>query len=135
MEYDLHSNVKQEVALVAAAISSNTTTVGAIIDTRGYESLEFIAQSGVVTDGVFDFLLEQGEDPALADASAVPLSLTLGLLAGFISVDDNSAKRIGSIGKMRYQRLSFVSTGVTTGVDSMSAVAVLGHPKSAPTPE
>ena len=131
MEYDLHSNIKDETALNTAAISTNTTTVGAIIDTLGYESLEFIAQSGTITDGAYALLLEQGDDSGLSDVAAVPADEVLGALTGFVATDDNETVRVGSIGKKRYQRLSLVSTGVTTG-GTFSAVAVLGNPKSGP---
>lgn len=135
MEYDLHSNVKQEVALNAAAITTDTTTVGNIIDSLDFESLEFIIQSGTITDGAYALLLEEGDDSGLSDAAAVPADETLGVLTGFVAADDDAAKRVGSIGKKRYQRLSIVSTGTTTGANFMSAVAVLGNPKSAPTAE
>jgi hypothetical protein len=78
---------------------------------------------------------EEGDDAALADAAAVPADETLGALTGFVAADDDAIKRIGSIGKKRYQRLSIVSTGVTTGVDFMGATAVLGHAKSGPVSE
>ena len=135
MERDLHSNVKSLVALSSAAINTNTTTVGEIIDSLGFESLEFIIQAGTITDGVYALLLEEGDDAALADAAAVSADETLGVLTGFVAADDDSTKRVGSIGKKRYQRLSIVTTGVTTGVSPMGAVAVLGHPKTAPVAE
>lgn len=134
-EYDLHSRVKQAVALDSQDITTDTTTVGNIIDTSGFESLEFIIQSGVITDGAYALLLEQGDDSGLSDAAAVPAANILGVLTGFVLTDDNAAKRVGSIGKKRYQRLSIVSTATSTGATKFSSVAVLGNPKSAPTAE
>lgn len=132
MEYDLHNNINAVMALKEAAITTNTTTVGEIIDTKGFESLEFIISSGTITDGAYALLLEEGDDSGLADAAAVSADETLGDLVGFVAADDDTVKRVGSIGKKRYQRLSIVSTGVTTGADSIGAVAVQGNPKSAP---
>ncbi len=132
MERDLHSNIDDRMALDPAAISTNTTTVGNIIDSLDFESLEFIVAMGTITDGAYALLLEEGDDAALADAAAVPADETLGALTGFVAADDDSTKRVGSIGKKRYQRLSIVSTGVTTGVNMASAIAVLGNPKTAP---
>lgn len=134
-EYDLHSNVKQEVALDSQDITTDTTTAGNIIDTRGLESLEYIIQSGVITDGAYALKLEQGDDSGLSDAADVPAAEVLGVLTGFVAADDNAAKRVGSIGKKRYQRLSIVSTGTSTGATRFSSVAVLGNPQSAPTAE
>lgn len=132
MEKDLHSNIDDRVAMDPQAISTNTTTVGNIIDTVGYESLEFLITMGTITDGAYALLLEEGDDSGLSDAAAVPAAETLGALTGFADTDDDSVKRVGSIGKKRYQRLSIVSTGVTTGVNMAQAVAVLGDPKRAP---
>ncbi len=133
MERDMHNNVNGLNALDAAAITTNTTTVGNIIDMVGFESLEYFIQSGVLTDGDYAFLLEEGDASNLSDAAVVPTAEVLGDLVGFIlDTDDNLVKRVGSIGKKRFQRLSIVSTGTTTGVAFMSAVAVQGDPKQAP---
>ena len=135
MEYDLHHSVKQAVALDSQDITTDTTTVGNIIDSLGFESLEFLIQSGTITDGAYAFKLEQGEDPALADATDVPADNILGVLTGFVAADDDSALRVGSIGKQRYQRLSIVSTSTSTGATKFSSIALLGDPNSAPTAE
>ena len=134
MEFDLHSNVSSVPALAPATISTNTTTVGLIIDTLGFESLEYVLQSLTLVDGNFAFLLEEGDDAALADAAEVPAANVLGVLTGFAATDDNVSKRVGSIGKKRYQRLSIVSTGVTAG-GTIGGIGVLGHPKTAPVAE
>ena len=134
-EFDLHSNVKQEVALDSQDITTNTTTVGNIIDTVGFESLEFVIQSGVITDGTYALLLEEDDVIGFGSATVVPADLTLGVLTGFVAADDNTALRVGSIGKKQFQRLSIVSAGTSTGATKFSSVAVLGHPKSAPTAE
>ena len=39
---DLHNNIKAEVALNTAAISTDTTTAGNIIDMQGFGSVAFI---------------------------------------------------------------------------------------------
>lgn len=134
-EFDGHSRVKQEVALDSQDITTNTTTVGNIINTVGFESIEFVIQSGTITDGAYALVLEEGDDPGLSDATAVPAGEVLGVLTGFVVTDDNAAKRVGSIGKKQFQRLSIVSTGAATGATRFSSVAVLGHPKTAPTAE
>jgi len=130
-EFDLHSRVDDRVALTTQVISSNTTTVGEIIDTKGFESIEFVLQSGTITDGAYAILLEEGDDAALSDAATLDSELTLGALTGFVAADDDATIRVGSIGKDRYQRVSLVSTGVTTG-GTFSAVVVLGTPHTAP---
>ena len=132
MEYDLHNNVNAAMALKEAAITTDTTTVGEIIDTKDFGSLEFIVSSGTITDGAYALKLEEGDDSGLSDAADVSADNILGDLVGFVAADDDAVKRVGSIGKKRYQRLSIVSTGTTTGADSIGAVAVQGNPKQMP---
>lgn len=135
MEQDLHHNVKSVLALAVQAITTNTTTVGAIIDTAGFESIEFSILSGTITDGAYALKLEEGDDSGLSDAAIVPADETLGALTGFVAADDDTVKRVGSIGKKRYQRLSIVSTGVTTGGTNFVSLATLSHAHSNPVAE
>lgn len=132
MEYDLHNNVKGALALAVQDITTNTTTVGAIIDTLGFESLEYFITSGTITDGAYALKLEEGDDSGLSDAADVPAANVLGALTGFVAADDDTVKRVGSVGKKRYQRLSIVSTGTTTGGTNFTATAALGNPHSQP---
>lgn len=131
---DLHNNIAPKVAFNTAAISSNTTTNGAIIDLQGYDSVEFVIQSGTLTDGTYTPLVQEGDDAALGDAAAVADANLLGTeaAAAFAATDDNSVKRVGYNGNKRYVRLCIVSTGVTTG-GTMSAVALRGHASERPT--
>jgi hypothetical protein len=48
---DLHNQMKSVNAFHTQTISTNTTTNGVIIDTLGFEGVEFIIQAGVLTDG------------------------------------------------------------------------------------
>lgn len=131
MEYDLHHNILPAVVLAPVVIGTDTTTVGAIIDTKGYESLEYHLLSGVITDGAYAVVLEEGDDSGLSDAAVVPSDNVLDSLPSFALADDGVAKSVGSVGKKRYQRLSIVSTATTTG-GLFSVAAVLGHVKHGP---
>jgi len=134
MEYDLHNNIKTSLALAVQDITTNTTTVGAIIDTKDFESLEFSVTSGTLTDGAYAFVLEEGDASNLSDAAAVSTDETLGSLTGFVAADDDTVKRVGSIGKKRYQRLSIVSTGTTSGGTNFTGTAIQGNAKTMPVP-
>jgi len=101
MEFDLHNNIDDRLALSSRTIGTNTTTVGTIIDTQGYQSLEYIVTSGTITDGAYAFLLEEGDASNLSDAAVVPADETLGALTGFVAAEDDVTKRVGSIGKKR----------------------------------
>lgn len=128
--FDLHNEATSRVGLNIAAIASNTTTSGAIIDTAQYESLEFYIQSATLTDGTYTAQIWHGNDSGLSDAVQLTGEEVLGS-AVFILTDDNKTKRIGYVGKKRYVQLRIVSTGVTTG-GTLGAVAVLGTPLHGP---
>lgn len=135
MRKDLHNNVSPVVALNIGSIGSNTTTAGAIIDTKGYGALEFIIQSGAITDGTFTPLVEEGDESNLSDSAAVSDDNLFGTEAGaaFVAADDNRVKRVGYwVGAKRYVRLSLVSSGVTTG-GTLGAIAVRANADHLPT--
>ncbi len=113
--YDIDSTSEVEAALTSTEIVSNTTTNGEIIDGALREGLEFIVQAGEITDGVYAISLEHGDDPALADAAAVPAADIVGSIADFVLTDDDAVRKFGYIGNKRYVRLVVTSTGVTSG--------------------
>ena len=129
--FDLHHSTNAVHALDLSNITSNTTTDGEILDTAGYEALEFVAFSTNITDGVYTLSLFDGDDAALADAAVVSDEETLGSGTNFVLTDDNTAKRIGYIGKKRYVRLRVTSTGVTTG-GNIGSVALLASARTQP---
>lgn len=130
--FDLHNNIFGVNALDSGAVTTGVTN-GNIIDTAAYEALEFVVQSGVITDGSFVLSLEDGEDSGLSDAAAVDAELTLGSVeATFADTDDQAVKRLGYIGKKRYVRLVVTATAATTG-GIFSSAALLASPHHAPT--
>lgn len=110
---DLHNKCLVANALAAATLTTGTTS-GIIVDTASFEALEFVLQSGTITDGAFAVTLEEGDDSGLSDAADVVAAEMLGD-ASFAATDDDSVKRVGYIGKKRYVRLKIVATGATTG--------------------
>ncbi len=133
---ETHNTEFPNVALDQQAITSDTTTVGNIIDTQqsgGFNSLEFYIQSGVITDGSYALLLEHGDESNLSDAVPVPDSdlTNLESTAGFVAADDQTVKRIGYIGDKRFVRASIVSTGTTSG-GFFTIMALLAHTRNAP---
>lgn len=128
--FDLHNEATSRVGLVIGAITTNTTTSGAIIDTAHYESLEFYIQSATLTDGTYTAQIWHGNDSGLSDAVQLTGEEVLGS-AVFALTDDNKTKRIGYVGKKRYVQLRILSAAVTTG-GTLGAVAVLGTPHHGP---
>lgn len=123
--HDLHTKISEKVALNIAAITTNTTTNGASVERTGSESLEFVIQSGVLTDGAYAVNVQHSDDGSVW-ADAVAADDLLGAEPSFAATDDNVVKSVGYIGGKKFARIQIVSTGVTTG-GTLGAVAVLDH--------
>lgn len=133
---DLHNNIKLSPALNPGAITSNTSTNGLVIDTKGFDSLEFAVQSGTLTDGTYTVKLQHGDVANLSDAvdcAADEVIAGGAATIAFAATDDNVVKKIGYRGKAikRYVRVVVTTTGVTSG-GTVAAVAVQGHPAAQP---
>jgi len=136
---DLHNNL-HFVPLIApvAARTDNTAIVSAIIDTLGYESVEFALVTGTNTDtnATFAVTVDEGDASNLSDAVAVSTGpKLLGTLAegGFTFADDVECRKLGYVGNKRYVRLTLTPSGNDSGNIFIAGVAVLGNPRSHPT--
>lgn len=134
MENSLHDRIKVVHAIAPAAIAANTN--GAFIDTAGFESLEFILHVGTaMVGGGFDMTLEESATGAGGgEQAAVPAANIRGTLPTVAIGDANKVFRVGCTSKERYVRPVLTETGTITG-GVIGCVAVLGHPKNAPTAE
>lgn len=135
---DLMNNIHPlRVISPQAATTDNTAFVGAIIDRQGYNSLTYVIVTGTEADAdvTTTVLLEHGDQANLSDAAAVPDAQLLGTeaLAAFTFADDNETRKLGYIGSKRYTRLT-ITPANNAGNFFVAAVAVLGHPNLAPTP-
>ena len=130
---DLFHRVNQKLALKVQLISTDTTTVGEILDRQGYESLTYFPISGILTDGTYNWLVEDGDAANLSDAAAVSDDFLLGTEAAMAMAltDDDKVAKIGYIGVKRFNRISCVSTVTTTG-GTLGAIALLGFARHAP---
>lgn len=135
---DLANNIHVvPVVAPAAAVADNTAWVGAIVDKRGYESLTYLIAAGSLADAdaTFTALLEEGDASNLSDAAAVADVDLVGTeaLASFTYAADGKCFKLGYVGNRRYTRLT-VTPANNAGSAFLAAVAVLGHPAIAPTP-
>jgi hypothetical protein len=128
---DLKTNIGDNLALNNTAITSDTTTVGNEIDTAGFESVTFIAQVGVVTDGTYTPSITES-DTSGGTFTAVATDFLIGTEAAAALTASNTTSMIGCVGKKRYVKFSIVSTATTSGVAAASALAILGSPRHAP---
>lgn len=135
MEYDLHTQVKIATVITpTAGAAAGASTVGSIIDSLGFESFEYMIHCGTITTGTFSLTLEEADDLGFTvNVQAVPAANRLGVAVTWVVTDDNQVRRIGIIGKKRFQRLTLV--GASTPVGAFSAVAILSNPKSKAVPD
>lgn len=114
---DIVTKLQENVALTAA-VTSNTTTVGAILDTADFElGLMFTLYVADFTDGTYTLLLEESDDSGMAGAVTIPTDKLIGLLpaASAASASGSILGKVGVFSNLRFVRASVVSTGVTTG--------------------
>ena len=135
MEYDIHNSILAVHAIPAAAHTGTQTS--AAIDTKGFESIEYICHVGTaMVGGGFGVTIEQSPDDGTGSPTgvwtAVPAAETLGILPTIAIADANAVFRVGSIGKERHQRLVATESGaISAGV--FGVTAILGNPQTVPT--
>lgn len=139
MRSDLCNNIHPLPALSpTVAGTDNTPLVSQIIDTAGFDSLTFVINTGANTDAdaTFTVLIEDGAAANLSDGAAVADAELIGTeaLASFTFADDNKTRKIGYTGSKRYVRMTITPANNGAGNIYVSAVAILGHPANAPTP-
>ncbi|MEE9160017.1 MAG: hypothetical protein V3U60_16730 [Gammaproteobacteria bacterium] len=128
MEYDGHSRTESLVAL-NLDITPGAVQNGNVIDTIGFESLEFTFLLGLYVSGNFDVQLQEsdtgafgGEENVVSEDDLIGTPTTLSTF--------DVLTRVGYIGKKRYCRLTALGTG--TLESALGAVAVLSRPRSMP---
>lgn len=133
---DLHNNIHVLRVISPVSVADNTAQVGQIIDRQGYHSLEYLIATGSIADAdaTFAVLLEESDDSGMSGATAVADADLIGTeaLAGFQFDDDNETRKLGYKGNKRYTRLT-ITPSANASAAVLCAVAVLGHPGSAPT--
>jgi len=131
---DFHNIFTPALGYAPVAFTTDTATnAGAIIDTKGFEGIEFIIQVGVTSAGTCTPLLQDGDDSGLSDVATIAAAYQLGTTANATftgTTDSNEVKKIGAVNHKRYVRLNLVNAGFT-GV--IGATALQTYPRSIPT--
>ena len=131
---DLHNNIFVERALDMAAIATDTTTVGNVIDMEGYDSVEFVIETGVITDGDYSLILTESETSG-GSYTAVADTDLLGTEPAFTAdTDDQKLGRVGYVGKYGFLKATILSANTTTG-GTLAVLAIKGNKNDAPTPD
>lgn len=131
MEKESHGKLGPIVGLVVQDITTDTTTSGAIIDTGLFESCTWWVRSGTITDGTYTGAIWESDDSGMSGATVVSAAETLGA-AAYVAADDDENRKIGSVGKKRYQQLRIVSASTSSGGTNFVACAILGDHRHGP---
>ena len=115
--------IKKEIALNAATIATDTTTVGNAIGTKGYDGgVNFSIFSGAYTDGTYTPILtecatEGGSYTAVADIDLVKDDETssTGAEAQAVITSANAVFKLGYKGILPFVKLTIVSTSTSSG--------------------
>ncbi len=130
MEYELNSAVKV-VTGIAPLAALGASTDSAVIDTLDFGSFEWLISLGVITTGTFTMVFEESDVVTFGgEESVVPADQVVGGSPSYIITDDGQARRVGIIGKKRFQRCTLV--GAATPVAVGCILGLLSHPKSQP---
>jgi len=127
---DQKNNISVENALNIQAITTNTTTVGVEVDTKGFESVTFEIITGARTDGTVTPVV-QATDTSGSDYYDVTNDFLIGTEDEAALSAAQSRSIIGAVASYQFYKLSLVSTAVTSGLTA-GASAILGSPRSAP---
>ena len=136
---DLHSNIKQSLAINPVALGATGAIAGAILDRQGYGGVEFLVTYGSITTTgtVVDALVKEGDVTgtltSVADADLLGTEVLASLAAGARAAGTGKelVKRIGYKGTKRYVQLTLTGSG-TTSVGIVGAAAVMYSPAIAP---
>ncbi len=128
---DMHTTIEPVVGLNTTSVTSASAEVGESIDTDGFESLEFIIQSGTLGETLTPLVEESDDD--FSTSNVVDSDFLLGTIANatFTALEDDSVKRIGYVGKKQFVRLTLTPGG--TASCTFGAIAELGHSRTQPT--
>ena len=126
---DLHNTEKRTRVISPVSTTGNTAIVGAIIDRKGFDSLEFAITLGTITTAgtTYTALLEESDASDMSGSNAVADVDLIGTeaLASFVDSEVNTTKGLGYKGTKRYVRLTMTPAG-NTGASTMCAIAIQG---------
>jgi len=130
---DIHNNIKVVNCITPAAVGTTGIAGGklsAAIDRKGYNSAEFVFQSGTsasvadtITPLVYEGDTTNGSFTSVANADLLGTETA-------ITLTTVAARKIGYKGNKRYLKLRLYGTGTATAV--VAASAILSTPEAAP---
>lgn len=130
---DMHNNITVLNAITPQAVGTTGIAGGklsGVIDRRGFDTAEFIYQSGAsasvadtITPVVYECATTGGTFTSVADTDLLGTESPITLTAAGV-------KKVGYQGRKPYLKLRLYGTGTATAI--VAASAVLGQPSRAP---
>lgn len=120
---DIRSDLEQKLVL-NEAISSDTTTVGAIIDTADFElGLMFAMMVTAFTTGDFTLILEEADTVGFSGSTVISGDQLIGTLPFLdaLTADGSVLLTVGVISNKQFVRVSVLSDN--TGVGTVQVIA------------
>ena len=134
---DLMNNIATIAAIAPLVVSDGTVAKSIVIDVSGYDSLTFVIQTGLLadTDATWAVTVKDGATDTQTEHVAVDDVFLIGseALAGFTFADDGATRKIGYKGGQRYVSIEIDDVVANLGSAPLAVLAILGHPKTAPT--
>ena len=131
MKKDIFHQLLVVPAITPIAITANGDTIQTpVFDTAGFEALNFAVDLTDYTDGDYQLVILESDDPAFAtsnDTAAIS-QLPIDTVQSISAV---GAIQVGYVGHKRFVKLKIVSTNVTTGA-TMGSIGIFGRPNEAP---
>ena len=143
--HELHNNLLATLGLAPQVASDNTALSTAIVDLKGYQSVEFYILTGTLADADATFAVtlshrdavdSESAPTTITDSAAADADCLIGTLAaaGFTFAADNAVKRVGyspdrGAGK-RFVRLTITPSG--NSGNAPLAVLALRLPRTRP---
>ena len=135
---DLMNNIHPVVAVAPQVVSDGSSILSAAVDTAGYDSVTFVVLLGTLADADATWTVTlhegdtatQGDHTAVADAEIIGTEALAGIAA---ATDDGLCRKIGYGGNKRYVSVEIDNGTANTGAAPIAVVAILGHPRRAPT--
>ncbi len=135
---DLHSIIVTQFLMFIDLFNSNGVQPGdsVVVDTQSLESVElvFVSQTVAVGDGVFDFVLREGDTDIYGEHT--PVNVDNGDILGNPAIIDGSNQivRQGYAGKKRFLSGEILVNSATLGI-IVGVILFANSPRHAPTPE
>lgn len=124
---DLHSHISPVVSLIPAVISATGT--GSAIDLQGFNSAEFIVNTGAIASaGDYTVKIQHSATTTSGDFTDCASTDLLGTLPASLAAD--TVYRVGYKGGKRYVRHVITKNGGTSIITGI--VCLKGHPADGP---